>query len=389
MNNFTFSCFVNVSDSSLSDFGWLVSDPVDPDFDTAGNGYATAAIVLLLFLLAVPWNTFVIASIIKKNLYTQPIIMLLLNLTITNLLLALLVMPFVIVSGIRGEYIFGKTDQERCFVCQSGILNIILPWVSVHTLALMSLDRFLYLKKPLTYTSIVTPKRTIAVIVAVWALCIVLAVPTLFGFGEIRFSFTVATCVPLLVGSTPIAPNYYYIAMMTIEALIPIMTLFVLYVWIVYIVRSSLTRRLKRSMGLAPKSQNNERSKKASTTEYRRSQVHLVWLFGSIFTGNIVTWLPMVGLAVSAAALGAGKIPTPVYSIAYLSFLSETVIHPILEACLIRDILQMITGCFTVLVRRFTSLCVFWEDSKQPVAQSSELTDSGPSDVTPIRNEAV
>ena len=389
MNNFTFSCFVNVSDSSLSDFGWLVRDPVDPDFDTAGNGYATAAIVVLLFLLAVPWNTFVIASIIKKNLYTQPIIMLLLNLTITNLLLALLVMPFVIVSGIRGEYIFGKTDQERCFVCQIGVLNIILPWVSVHTLALMSLDRFLYLKKPLTYTSIVTPKRTIAVIVAVWALCIVLAVPTLFGFGEIRFSFAVATCVPLMVGSTPIAPNYYYIAIMTIEALIPIVTLFVLYVWIVYIVRSSLTRRLKRSMGLASKSQNNERSKKASTTEYRRSQVRLVWLFGSIFTGNIVTWLPMVGLAVSAAVLGAGKIPTPAYSIAYLSFLSETVIHPILEACLIRDILQMITGCFTVLVRRFTSLCVFWEDSKQPVAQSSELTDSGPSDVTPIRNEAV
>ena len=349
MNNFTFSCFVNVSDSSLSDFGWLVSDPVDPDFDTAGNGYATAAIVVLFFLLAVPWNTFVIASIIKKNLYTQPIIMLLLNLTITNLLLALLVMPFVIVSGLKGEYIFGKTDQERCFVCQIGILNIILPWVSVHTLALMSLDRFLYLKKPLTYTSIVTPKRTIAVIVAVWALCIVLAVPTLFGFGEISFSFVVATCVPDLVGSTPIAPNYYYIAMMTIEALIPIMTQFILYVWIVYIVRSSLTRKLKRSMDLASKSQNNERSKKASTTEYRRSQVRLVWLFGSIFTGNIVTWLPMVGLAVSAAVLGAGKIPTPAYSIAYLSFLSETVIHPILEACFIRDILQMITACFTVL----------------------------------------
>ena len=370
MSNFTFSCFVNVSDSSLSDFAWLVSDPVDPDFDTAGNGHATAAIVLLLFLLALPWNTFVIASIIKKNLHTQPTIMLLLNLTITNLLLALLVMPFVIVSGIRGEYTFGKTDKVRCFVCQSGILNIILPWVSVHTLALMSLDRFLYLKKPLAYTSIVTPKRTIAVIVAVWALCIVLAVPTLFGFGEIRFSFAVATCVPFLVGNTPIAPNYYYIAMITIEALIPIVTLFVLYFWIVCIVRSSLTRRLKRSMSLASKSQNNEQSRKASTTEYRRSQVRLVWLFGSIFTGNIVTWLPMVGLAVSAAVLGAGKIPTPAYSIAYLSFMSETVIHPILEACLIKDIAQMTTECLAVLVRRCTSFCLI--RNRHAVARSRE-----------------
>ena len=156
--------------------------------------------------------------------------MLLLNLAMANLLLVMLVMPFIIISGIRGEYAFGGTDKVRCSVCQVGIVNIILLWVSFHTIALMSVERFTYLKKPLRHNSIVTPKIT-AAIVSVWVLSIGLAIPTLFGFGEIIFSFTVATCVPNLVGSTPVAPNYYYIIMMTFEALIPILIQFVLYVY--------------------------------------------------------------------------------------------------------------------------------------------------------------
>ena len=359
MSNSTLSCFVKVSDSSVSKFRWLVRDPAEPDVDITENGYATAAIAGVLFLLAVPWNMFVITMIIIKKLYTQPILMLLLNLAMANLLLALLVMPFIIISGIRGEYAFGGTDKVRCSVCQVGIVNIILPWVSLHTIALMSVERFIYLKKPLRHNSIVTPKITVAAIVSVWVLCIGLAIPTLFGFGEIIFSFTVATCVPNLVGSTPVAPNYYYIIMMTSEALIPILIQFVLYMWIVCIIRSTLMKRFGRALSLAAKSQDHiDQTRRASsaTTEFRKSQVRLVWLFGATFTGNVITWIPVIGLAISAAVLGSGEIPALAFTITYLSVLSETVVHPILQACLISDISQMISRYFTVLVRRLASL---------------------------------
>jgi len=349
MSNLTvFSCFINVSDDSLTDIGWTVLNPNigEPiaNYNLASNGYAIAAIVLLIFLTALPWNLFIASTIIRKKLYTQPTVMLLLNLAITNLLLCILVMPFNIVSGIAKEYIFGGNDSVRCHVCQTGIMVIILPWVSIHTLSLMSVDRFIYLKRPLRYVQMVTPRRMIIMIVSIWVLCIVLAIPPLFGFGEIAFSFVVATCVPLLVGSTPVAPNYYYILILLIEMLVPIIVLFVMYVWIICIIRRSYINKFKRSHenGTVDK---EGKERKAAAKKNSQAQFRLVTVFGSIFTANLVTWIPIVILAICAAILGSGRIPTLAYTVAYLSYLSETAIHPIIEAYLIREIKATILHC--------------------------------------------
>ena len=44
-------------------------------------------------LVGLPWNLWVLGVILYKSLYCQPIVMLMLNLTITNILLILMVMP--------------------------------------------------------------------------------------------------------------------------------------------------------------------------------------------------------------------------------------------------------------------------------------------------------
>ncbi len=122
-----------------------------------------------------------------------------LNLTLTNLLLCIFVMPFHIISGFAGEYVFGSSDYVRCCVCQTGLLNTVLLAVSVHTVSLMSVDRFIYLKRPILYSSIVTPKRMTVAIALVWCICIAISIPPLFGFGTILFSYTVVSCVVLFV----------------------------------------------------------------------------------------------------------------------------------------------------------------------------------------------
>ena len=334
MSNYTFSCFVNVSSNSTSDFAWIVEHPEN---EVPGVGYGIAAVVSLLLLLAVPWNLLVITAILRKKLYTQPTVMLLLNLTVTNLLFSLLVMPFSIYVGITGEYVFGNSDQQRCAVCQTGIFVIILPWVSLHTLALISVDRFIYLKRPMKYGTMVTKWRMLVIIAVIWVLCTVLALPPLFGFGKISFSYTVATCTPILVGETHIAPNYYYISILLIEIFIPIIILFIMYVWISCIIRNSLVRKLRRSISISKKPKKARSAKTvAASRAHAKSQQRMVWLFGAVFTANIITWLPMIGLAISAAVLGTA--PSLAYTIPFLTYLSETVIHPVLEVCLLRNI---------------------------------------------------
>ena len=86
--------------------------------------------------------------------------------------------------------------------------------------------------------------------------------------------------------------------------------------------------------------------------EKRNSQLRLARLFGAIFTANMLTWLPMVALALTGAVVDPLNISTAMYSFAYLSFLSETVIHPILEAFLIKEARETLSGYLSCCKRK-------------------------------------
>lgn len=352
MSNFSssyeFSCFESVSRNSVHELAWSVARP-GIDFDTVSNGYGIAAVIILFFLVGLPWNAVVIGIIIKKRLFTDPPMLLLLNLAFANFLACIIIMPFNIISGIAGEYIFGGSDQTRCRVCQTGIALLLLPIVSTHTLALMAVDRFIYLKKPLTYHLIVTPWRMLMAIASVWLICILLALPPLFGLGEIQFSYTLATCTVLISRETRIAPNYIYSLVLIGEGAVPFLTLCVMYVWILYITRVFLSKSLRRTLAA---SDGQRESRQNVMKEYSKNQLLLVRVFGIIFTSNIVTWLPLVPLAISVAVLDAGQVPTVVYTIAYVSYISSTVIHPILQACLTQGIRTTIKDWFSSLCKR-------------------------------------
>ena len=121
------------------------------------------------------------------------------------------------------------------------------------------------------------------------------------------------------------------------EVLFPLTALFVAYVWILCIAQKSLFRKLQRDLHLSNEdSENGHHDGKKTLKAYNRNQFHLAQIFGAIFTANIITWVPMVIMFVVIDIQGVGY--TLFYTIAYLSFLAETVIHPILEACLIKEI---------------------------------------------------
>ena len=191
-------------------------------------------------------------------------------------------------------------------------------------------------------------------IVTFWIICTVISLPPLFGFGEIRFSFTVSTCVPYLVGSTHVAQNFYYILFITAEAIVPVLTLFVMYTWILCIVRKSIVYQFRKSLSNRQRSMDCQNKDHMSTTnESVKAQLHLVSVFAVIFTANLITWLPMIALALTGACVGTGRIPDAIYTFAYLSFLSETVIHPILEVCLIQDMRNIITSYVSWCKQKF------------------------------------
>ena len=247
MNSSDPFCDGNVTRDSLDPFEWRIEQD-DTKISEGAAGVVTSVICLLLMLVGLPWNALVIAIIIKKHLYKQPALMVMLNLAIANFLTLLLVVPFNIVVGFTGEYSFGDNDQVRCQVCQTGILLTLFSAAALHFLGLMAIDRLLYLKKPLAYQRIVTPVRMFIAIIVVWILCTAMSILPLVGFGSIVFSFQLSTCIMSSHGNSRLAPNFYYTSLVVLESAIPFLTQFVAYIWILIITRKYLLRKLRRRM---------------------------------------------------------------------------------------------------------------------------------------------
>jgi len=357
-----FSCFTNLSDSTLTEFEWTV---FTPERGSRGNGYAVATVASLFLLTALPWNLFIVCVICRRRLYHQPVIMLLLNLAITNILLCILVMPVSIMSGFASEYIFGQSDLVRCRVCQLGIAIVTLPWISLHTFSVIAVDRLLYLKRPLTYDQIITPRRTLLAIVVIWVLSIAISLPPLFGFGEVQFRVSSAACVLVVVGSTPVASNSFYGLLLLVEIVVPLIVLLVAYIWILCIVKTSLMRNLKKSQERS----SDTLERRIVTRENHKAQFRLVILFTAIISANIVIFIPVVVLIFTGAALGSDATPEPLVSIAYLSNLSGTVVQPLIKTCLIGEMRMSISGCLTF---KKTCCCKCEKnDTSSPTVQSN------------------
>ena len=159
--NFSLLCSSpNVSADNTSAL-WLVEDRV--------SGQVTAAFLLLILVVGLPWNLLVVITIVKEKLYHQPTVILLLNLVLNDFIMLVYAVPVQIVTGFAGEFILGDTNIVRCRVCDSEVLNLLFSLMSIYTIAFMAFDRFLYIYKPLRYEKIITSQRTVVLLIILWA----------------------------------------------------------------------------------------------------------------------------------------------------------------------------------------------------------------------------
>ena len=182
----------------------------------------SATVTLCFVLVGVPSNLLIIVSILWQHLYRQPTYILLLNLAIVALLMCVLVMPFTVISGFAGGFIFGDTDIIRCRVCQLGIIFSLFALLTIHILALLSIDRFIFIKCALKYHKIVTVKCCTLVCCCLWLVSFVLSSLPLFGFGDLTFGIHVSVCSINFIGKTQVTNNINYAIFLAVELLIPL-----------------------------------------------------------------------------------------------------------------------------------------------------------------------
>ena len=169
----------------------------------------------------------------------------------------------------------GQVSDE---VCQTAVFLILLPIVSIHTVALLAIDRLIYLKKPMKYQVIVTPRRMLGVIIVVWVLCTGLSIPSLALKTLFHHAVEMQGCVPSF-------DSLAYVIPVLAESVLVIILQCVVCVWMLCIARNHLKKKFHNSMAeaetlrrvyAANKETTIQNGSKDVQREYNKSQLHLV-----------------------------------------------------------------------------------------------------------------
>lgn len=346
MSNSTlqYSCFdKNLSHHQVTLEYWMVSPRLQP------LGFATGSVMLLFLVIGLPSNIMIITMILLKKLFRQPTHLLLLSLACADLLLCLLVIPVIAISGFAGGFVLGSSDSSRCKVCQTGVSVVALLLFSLHVLALLSFDRFLFIKYPLRYDKILTQKAVLITITVTCILCVLLALLPLFGIGEINFDHNTFSCSPRFDYMTEITKNIYYMVLLIAEGVFPLSVLLVTNIWVLCIAHRHIRviYRTKRSIKDATQRQVYHQTLKDKLNQQKfRKQLQLLRMFGVLFISHIIVWIPLIVRTIEAAAAGSDDFAPLSDFVVITTITSPPVLHPLIEACFLPEIRnQLHKGC--------------------------------------------
>ncbi|CAG5134642.1 unnamed protein product [Candidula unifasciata] len=127
---------------------------------------------LLIFLLSVVGNTLVILTLVRHKKMRTVTNMFLLNLAISDLLLAVFCMPFTLIPMMMERFIFGPVVCKLIRYAQAVSVG-----VSCATLVAISIERFYAICQPLKSRRWQTLSHSYKVILAIWLVFATLMVP--------------------------------------------------------------------------------------------------------------------------------------------------------------------------------------------------------------------
>lgn len=169
----TSEAWSNISESNST------SDGIPEPYYTEWQMGLVTFILLVIIIGTIIGNSLVCIAVgIVRKLQT-PSNLLILSLAVSDLLVAVLVMPFVTTYQVMGYWVLGDVV---CSLFTS--LDVILCTASILNLCMISVDRYFVITRPFQYAMKRTPKRMGIMIAGVWLSSVLISIPPLFGWKD-------------------------------------------------------------------------------------------------------------------------------------------------------------------------------------------------------------
>ena len=294
------------------------------------NGPLLAAVIGIEMLAGLITNSFVlILTFCYLKAWKQPSNIFLTNLLVSNLIAAVFIMPFPIITCVTGEWIFGSTLRQKVGTCKfSAFLIVYNITVTTEGLVLVSFDRFFFIVKALQYKKYMTAKKAVIIVAVSWILAAILGVPPLFGFGKYEFAYSYGMCTIQWDNK----PKFAFIIFVTYCIFIG--SIIITSIWtFIYTSKYLRSRSLRKSLLSTHKQRNSL---------YVSQEKKLIGLFGMLLLVHLLCYSPLLIIALLHLIV---LLPLQAYTTSFVTLLSVTSLCPLVQSYFRADVRKVIFKC--------------------------------------------
>ncbi|XP_019382852.1 PREDICTED: G-protein coupled receptor 161 isoform X1 [Gavialis gangeticus] len=310
---------------------------------------SVAIIVIAIFICL--GNLVIVVTLYRKSYLLTLSNKFVFSLTLSNLLLSILVLPFVVTSSIRREWIFGVVWCNF-----SALLYMLISSASMLTLGLIAIDRYYAVLYPMVYPMKITGNRAVVALVYVWLHSLIGCLPPLFGWSSLEFDQFKWMCVAAWHKEAG------YTAFWQIWcALLPFLVMMICYGFIFRVARVK-ARKIHCGSVVIVEEDAQRNGRKNSNTSTSSSGSRRNAFQGVVYSANqckafitilvvigafVITWGPYMVVITSEALWGKNSISPALETLAtWLSF-SSAICHPLIYGLWNKTVRKELLGmCF-------------------------------------------
>ena len=313
-------------------------DSFDFEVVKTTGGVIFAVVLGIEMMLGLLMNLFIMLySLCHLGMLKKSADVYLFGLSIVNFSTCAFVMPFPIITIGAEEWVFGKTIEQKEMACKiSGWLFSTVNHQLIYVLAIISLDRFIFIVKPLFHKQHITRRAALIILASVWIIIPFYASTPFFGLREFVFSRDLYLC------STR-DENIIHKVYSTVVILVPIGIILVTTIWTFIYTHQFLKNHqmLKQTQSVSDEAPNT----RAEDHIYTRCIKQLFGFFSLLLIAQFVALGPITSLAVLRSVIPPMSIPSGILHTAVALFYTNNVANPLIQSHFQQDLKTMIKNC--------------------------------------------
>ena len=235
----------------------------------------------------------------------------------------------------------GNSDRVRCQTCSFGYSTLTLLYNSLFTVAIMSVDRFLYIYTPLKHDTKVTKIWILVPILIAWVVSLIIGLTSQAGPGDVNFKPVFLSCIK--------HKQIVYAFALIIIGVAALSVIMFCNVWIICIVlkKINVTYIVRKTSNKECMDSEQQQFNKSIQKARQRKQLNLFRVFGALLLSNAITWLPYISLIIALIAVNYDGVPPAFISFALVLFYSQGLVHPVVQTVFIADVREPLKWMIT------------------------------------------